>query len=486
MTQQNPSNGKARLDAMGHQIDPRTQAPSTQPRTTTTPNDATGRPPVPPPPMMPRNTNAGAATRQAPRQPAPATNAPPAAQAAGSVPTTTTPAAQAGNTMLTVAEPSTAGSATIEALVHMAHEKGASDIHIRVGEHTRFRIRGAMTTQEHLPVVTPEIFDQFLKEMFSPEQITRFEREQELDTAIFYPGFLRCRVNCFDSLMGGAIVLRLIPLDVPTIDGLGLPQVLKNLVARPQGLILVTGPTGSGKSTSIAAMIRHLNETEQRHIVTIEDPIEYVHTSMNCLVSQREVGLHTQEFNHALRAVLREDPDVILIGEMRDRITVETALKAAQTGHLVLGTLHTKSAIGTINRLLNIYNPDEQQSMRIQIVESLISVVSQQLLPTTDGRRTAVHEILINTPAMADYLLKNEEGEAFQLMETDTNEGMQVMNQALCELVLLGRISPDDAVKSSPDAGDLRRRVRNEGFDPGRASTRDAFDGTNARDYHPV
>jgi twitching motility protein PilT len=275
-------------------------------------------------------------------------------------------------------------------------------------------------------------------------------------------------------------------LDVPTIDGLGLPQVLKPMVAKPQGLILVTGPTGSGKSTSIAAMIRHLNETEHRHIVTIEDPIEYVHSSINCLVSQREVGLHTQEFNHALRAVLREDPDVILIGEMRDRMSVETALKAAQTGHLVLGTLHTKSAIGTINRLLNIYNPDEQPAMRIQIIESLVAIVSQQLLPTTDGRRTAVHEILINTLAMGDYLLKNEEGEAFQLMETDTNEGMQVMNQALCELVLLGRISPDDAVKSSPDAGDLRRRVRNEGFDPGRASTRDSFEGGNVRDYLPT
>ncbi|MBE9031258.1 PilT/PilU family type 4a pilus ATPase [filamentous cyanobacterium LEGE 11480] len=391
----------------------------------------------------------------------------------------------AGNTMMTVAE-SSDGADTVEALVRLAHEKGASDIHIRVGEHTRFRIRGAMTTQEHLPIVTAEIFDQFLDDMFTEDQINRFRREQELDTAIFYPGFLRCRVNCFDSLMGGAIVLRLIPLDVPTVDGLGLPQVLKPLVAKPQGLILVTGPTGSGKSTSIAAMIRHLNETEHRHIVTIEDPIEYVHSSMNCLVSQREVGLHTQEFNHALRAVLREDPDVILIGEMRDRVTVETALKAAQTGHLVLGTLHTKSAIGTLNRLLNIYNPDEQASMRIQILESLISVISQQLLPTTDGQRTAVHEILINTPAMSDYLLKNEEGEAFQLMETDTSEGMQVMNQALCELVLLGRISPDDAVKASPDAGDLRRRVRNEGFDPGRASTRDSFDGANARDYHPV
>jgi twitching motility protein PilT len=374
---------------------------------------------------------------------------------------------------------------TIEAMVRDAHAKSASDIHIRVGDAPRYRIQGQMSRQGNQPVVTLEQFKAFLREMLTPEQLQRFDKEQELDTAIFYPGFMRCRVNCFDSLTGGAIVLRLISLDVPTVDGLGLPTVLKHLVARPQGLILVTGPTGSGKSTSIAAMIRHLNETDTRHIVTIEDPIEYVHTSINCLVSQREVGLHTQEFQHALRAVLREDPDVILIGEMRDRITVETALKASQTGHLVLGTLHTKSAIGTLNRLLNIYNPDEQSSMRVQIMESLISVVSQQLLPTTDGRRTAVHEILINTPAMSDYLLKGEETDAFHLMETDTNEGMQVMNQALCELVLLGRISPDDAVKSSPDAGDLRRRVRNEGFDPGRSSNRE-FEDIGARDYHPV
>lgn len=375
--------------------------------------------------------------------------------------------------------------ATIEQMVRDAHARNASDIHIRTGEIPWIRVRGELVQQRDYPLVTPEIFQQYLAEILTPNQREMFATAQELDTAIYYPGFLRCRVNCFDSLTGGAIVLRLIPLDVPTIDGLGLPPALKNFIVQPQGLILVTGPTGSGKSTTIAAMIRYLNETEHRHIVTIEDPIEYVHQSDKCLVSQREVGLHTKEFAHALRAVLREDPDVILIGEMRDRVTVDTALKAAQTGHLVLGTLHTKSAIGTLNRLLNIYNPDEQPSMRVQIVESLISVVSQQLLPTTDGRRTAVHEILVNTPAMSDYLLKGEETEAFRLMDTDTNEGMQVMNQALCELVLLGRISPDDAVKSSPDSGDLRRRVRNEGFDPGRSSNRE-FEGSGTRDYHPV
>lgn len=370
---------------------------------------------------------------------------------------------------------------SIAQLVRHAHSKQASDIHIRVGEPPRYRIRGQMVQISQIEV-TPERFEQFLAEILTPEQQQRFQQEKELDTALYYPGFLRCRVNCFESLSGGAIVLRLIALDVPTIDSLGLPSILKHLVSYPQGLILITGPTGSGKSTSIAAMLSHLNDTEQRHIVTIEDPIEYVHRSKNCLISQREVGLHTHEFNQALKAVLREDPDVILIGELRDRVAVDTALKAAQTGHLVLGTLHTKSAIATLNRLLNVYNPDEQAAMRIQILESLAAIVAQQLLPTTDGRLTAVHEILINTPAIQDYLLKGDESEAVDLMESDTTEGMQVMNQALSELILLGRITPEDAAKASPDLGDLRRRVRNEGYDPGRSSNR-GFD--TARDYRP-
>ena len=364
-------------------------------------------------------------------------------------------------------------TSSIEQMVRDAHARQASDIHIRIGELPRFRIRGQMVQPRDQLKVTPELFEKYLTEILSPKQRQEFEQHKELDTAIFYPGFLRCRVNCFETLTGGAIVLRLISLEVPSIEGLGLPEVLKHLVSQPQGLILITGPTGSGKSTTLAAMLRHLNETMTRHVVTIEDPIEYVHPSQKCLISQREVGLHTHEFFQALRAVLREDPDVILIGEMRDRTTVETALKAAQTGHLVLGTLHTRNAINSLNRLLNIYNPDEQPAMRVQITESLVSIVAQQLIPTTDGRRTAVHEILINTPAMQDYLLKGQETDAFQLMETDTNQGMQVMNQALCDLVLLGKISPDDAVRASPDAGDLRRRVRNEGFDPARSSNRE-------------
>jgi twitching motility protein PilT len=212
-------------------------------------------------------------------------------------------------------------------------------------------------------------------------------------------------------------------------------------------------------------MLRYLNETVYKHVVTIEDPIEFVHPSQKCLISQREVGLHTYEFNQALRSVLREDPDVILIGEMRDRLTVNTALQAAQTGHLVLGTLHTRSAINTINRLLNIYTPEEQYTMRLQIIESLVAVVAQMLLPTTDNRRMAVHEILIATPAMKDYLMKGEEDDALRLMETDSFEGMQVMNQAIYDQLLMGRFTIEEARKASPDPADLERRIRTGGLD---------------------
>ncbi|MGB3208485.1 MAG: PilT/PilU family type 4a pilus ATPase, partial [Crinalium sp.] len=317
---------------------------------------------------------------------------------------------------------------SIALLVRHAHANKASDIHLRVGEVPRYRIRGQLVPFGKPWKLSSEIFKQYLKEILTPAQIQEFTANKELDTAIFYPGFLRCRINCFESLTGGAIVIRLISLNVPSIDSLGLPPVLKKIVSRNEGLILVTGATGSGKSTTLAAMIRYLNETTNKHIVTIEDPIEYVHTSENCLISQREVGLHTHDFHHALRSVLREDPDVILIGEMRDRITVNTALQAAQTGHLVLGSLHTRNAINAINRLLNLYEANEQQAMRIQITESLIAVVAQMLVPTIDQGRVAVHEILINTPAMQDYLLKGEEDEALRLMETNTTEGMQILN----------------------------------------------------------
>lgn len=353
---------------------------------------------------------------------------------------------------------------SIKKMVKDALDRGASDIHLRVGQFPRFRISGQMLVPSGYPKVTREMYQSYLSEILTLSQMKQFAQKKELDTAIYYPGFVRCRVNCFDSLTGGGIVMRLISLSIPSIDELMLPQVLKEIVSQPQGLVLVTGPTGSGKSTSIAAMIRHLNETVNKHIVTIEDPIEFVHPSQNCLISQREVGLHTYHFHQALRSALREDPDVILIGEMRDRITVEIALQAAQTGHLVLGTLHTGNAVQVVNRLLTLYNPDEQEPMRIQIVEALLAVISQTLLKTTDDKRRAVHDILINTPTMRDYLFKGNLDEAFRLMENDL-EGMQTINQAIYQLLNAQQINVKEAWAASPDPNTLERMVRTGNVD---------------------
>ncbi|WP_254567182.1 type IV pilus twitching motility protein PilT [Oscillatoria sp. HE19RPO] len=367
------------------------------------------------------------------------------------------------------AQPALTPTNYIKALVEQAHSCKASDIHIRVGEIPRFRIRGQMREALEQERLTPEKFNEYLNEILTPSQRSQFAKTKELDTAIFYPGFIRCRVNCFETLMGGAMVLRLIDLHVPSIDELRLPEVLKKVISHSQGLVLVTGPTGSGKSTTMAAMIRCLNESSYKHVISIEDPIEYVHASKSCLISQREVGLHTDDFHSSLRSALREDPDVILIGEMRDRLTVNIALQAAQTGHLVLGTLHTRTAISAINRLLNLFNPEEQPAIRIQIVETLYAVVAQLLLPTTDGGRTTINDVLINTTTMQDYLYKGDDDGAFALMRSDTYEGMQVMNQDLYRKVMEGRVAIEVAEMHSPDPGELDRLIRTGGFDASRS-----------------
>jgi len=350
-------------------------------------------------------------------------------------------------------------------MVRHAHEKKTSDVHIRVGEVPRFRIQGEIVRADAFPKVTPELFEAYLQEILSPFQRKQFAETQELDASIFYPDLVRCRINCFQTLNGGAIVLRLISLSIPSIEQLRLPPVLKKIITMKQGLILITGPTGSGKSTTLAAMMRYLNETAYKHVITIEDPIEYVHNSQTCLISQREVGMHTQDFHSSLRAALREDPDVILIGEMRDRITVNIALQASQTGHLVLGTLHTRSAINSVNRLLNLFPPDEEHAIRIQIVESLMAIVAQLLVPTADGGRTAVHDILINTPTMQDYLMKAEDENAFLLMQSDTHEGMQTINQSLYRTLMKAIITEEDAKKASPDPSELDRQIRTGGYE---------------------
>ncbi len=349
--------------------------------------------------------------------------------------------------------------ATLEELVRQAKQAGASDIHLGVGETPRMRMRGLMETTSH-PVTTVQIFYGWLAEMINPEQIKVFEDTKEFDTAIMYSGMARCRVNLFYSLLGASMVLRLIPLEVPSLEQMGLPPVLKTISEAHKGLVLITGPTGSGKSTTLAAMLRYINENFGKHIISIEDPIEFVHTSRRSLIRQREVGQHTLQFENALRAALREDPDIILIGEMRDRITVDIALKAAQTGHLVFGTLHTNSAVSTIERLLNIYTPTEQEAMRHQIAESLVGVVAQTLVRTVDGKRAAAHEIMLNTETAKDYIHRGAVDELDQLIPQCSYDGMQTMNQALYDLVQMGRISPEIAIEASPRSNELAQMLR--------------------------
>ncbi|NET09989.1 MAG: type IV pilus twitching motility protein PilT [Merismopedia sp. SIO2A8] len=344
-------------------------------------------------------------------------------------------------------------------LVRLAHEKGFSDIHLGVGKIPFFRNRGDMVRTDY-PQTSETTFYGWMKEIFRDEDIRKFRAEFDFDGAAQYE-FTRVRVNAFMSLRGPAMVLRLIPMKIKSLDDLGFPEVFKNLcIEHSQGLILVTGPTGSGKSTTIAAMIDYINRTQAKHVVTIEDPIEFVHRNHKSLINQREVGIHTTEFKRALRAVLREDPDVILIGEMRDQITVNTALQAAQTGHLVLGTLHTNSAVSTIERLLNIFDPTEQDVMRYQVAESLVAVLAQVLVQTTDGKRTAAQEIMVNTDTIKDWIQKGDIEEIEDIMPRSSYYGMQSMNQSLYQLYEYGKITEETALSASPNPNDMMMRLK--------------------------
>ena len=347
---------------------------------------------------------------------------------------------------------------TLEGIVRIANEKGYSDVHLGVGEEPRYRARGEMAGTGW-PVTDAATFNAWMREMLSPVEIDAFQRDKEYDGSHAFP-FVRVRINLMDSLRGPAMVLRLIPQRIATLEDLNLPSVLKELCARPKGMILITGPTGSGKSTTLAAMIDWINRNMSRHILTIEDPVEFVHESRQSLIRHREVGQHTKLFHNALRAALREDPDVILIGEIRDQETLATAIEASQTGHLVFGTLHTNSAVKTVERVLGMYPPSEQDSVRRAVSESLLGVIAQGLLKTTDGKRAAYHDILINTDACKDYIQRGELDEIEEIMKRSAFDGMQTSNQALQHLVEENRVTPEDALAQSLKPNELAQALR--------------------------
>lgn len=350
------------------------------------------------------------------------------------------------------------GHPTLQQLILEAYENGYSDLHLGVNEIPRMRDRGEILITEY-PLTDQPTFTSWLREILSEEQIQHFKKELEFDGATQYD-FARVRINVFDSLRGPAMVLRLIPVKILTIEQLRLPPVFKDVSDYHKGLILVTGPTGSGKSTTLAAMVDYINNEHPKHIISIEDPIEFVHQSRKSIIRQREVGIHTHKFDNALKAALREDPDVILIGEMRDRETVNTALKASQTGHLVMGTLHTNSAIKTLERILSLYSAEEQDAMRMALAESLVAIIAQGLCRTTDGKRAAYHDILINTETVKDYVRQAKYEEIAALMLEGEYDGMITMNQSLFNLYQEGRITEEIALEMSPTPNEMAMMLR--------------------------
>lgn len=343
----------------------------------------------------------------------------------------------------------------IEELLRRTAEDKASDLHLSVGAPPAYRLHGEMKTMPY-PELTRSSLRPMLMSLLTGEQQNVFEEKGDLDFSIEIPNLCRFRCNFYVGRRGEGAVFRVIATEIRTVDELGLPPVVTQLARHEKGLVLVTGPTGSGKSTTLAALVDLINRERHAHILTIEDPIEFVHPHKNCLVNQREVKTHTQSFSTALRAALREDPDVILVGEMRDLETISLAVSAAETGHLVFGTLHTSSAPQTIDRVIDVFPPHQQPQIRTQLSESLQGVIAQTLMPKVGGGRVAALEIMISTAAVRNLI---REGKTFQLpsvIETNTNLGMQTLGQALQQLLLDEKITPETAIEKGLDPGILQ------------------------------
>ncbi|MFC6228702.1 type IV pilus twitching motility protein PilT [Paenibacillus allorhizosphaerae] len=319
--------------------------------------------------------------------------------------------------------------------MRLAMEHKASDIHITVHSPPMFRIHGHLRpAASH--VLSPEMTTNMAKELMTEEQYQLFMTKGDLDFSYGIENASRFRINAFHQKGNLSLTIRLIPATVPRIDDLNLPEMAEQFARKPQGLLLVTGPTGSGKSTTLASIVDYINRTRRNHIITLEDPIEFVHEHKSCIVNQREIGIDTASFSTGLRAALRQDPDVILVGEMRDLETIGTAITAAETGHLVLGTLHTADAPQTIDRIIDVFPPESQQQIRVQLASVLLGVMSQRLLPTADGQgRVAAIEVLVSTPAIANLIRSEKVHQIRSVMQTGKAQGMQTMEMALRELV---------------------------------------------------
>ena len=337
-------------------------------------------------------------------------------------------------------------------------ERNASDLHLTAGAHPTVRVRGRLQPLEDYPVMTTEQTRETIYSILTNDQRQRLETDWQIDFAYAIPGRARFRVNAYYQRGAIGAAFRLIPVSIKTVEELGLPLVLHDLAKRPRGFVLVTGPTGSGKSTSLAAVINEINETRDEHIMTIEDPIEFLHGHKRCIVNQREIGADAQSFAAGLKAALRQDPDVILVGEMRDLETIHTALTAAETGHLVFATLHTQDAPQTIDRIIDVFPASQQQQVRVQLAVALQGVITQQLLPTADGAgRVAACEVLLATPAIRNLIREGKTHQIYSSLQTGGSLGMQTMDAALATLVRAGKITQKVAESRSSTPEELRR-----------------------------
>ncbi len=343
---------------------------------------------------------------------------------------------------------------------------GSSDLHLTVNSPPVVRVRGKLRPiEEGMPNLTPEDTQALMYRILSTEQQKVFELKRQLDLSYAVPGLARFRINVFfqRETIGGAF--RVIPTEIKGFEELGLPSALHELTEKPRGLVLVTGPTGSGKSTTLAAIIDEINRTRAEHILTIEDPIEFMHKHKRCIVNQREIGPDASSFAEALRAAVRQDPDVILLGEMRDLETISTALTAAETGHLVFGTLHTQSAPGTVDRIIDVFPSEQKEQVRIMLAGSLQGVVTQALLPTADGvGRVAALEILFPDDATRNLIRQAKVEQIYSIMQTSSGRGMQTMEQALSELTLRGIVTVEVALNASSRPEQLRAVLERANF----------------------
>jgi twitching motility protein PilT len=360
-------------------------------------------------------------------------------------------------------QPDTASFSIDNLLEHMV-ARGASDLHVTVGSAPVVRLFGRLDRLPDFPRLTPDDTQRLLYRILSTEQQKHLEVNRQIDVSYSIPGLARFRVNVYFQRESLGAAFRAIPTELKTLEDLGLPETLHELATKPRGLVLVTGPTGSGKSTTLAAVIDEINRTREDHIMTIEDPIEFLHRHKRCIVNQREIGPDATSFADALRGALRQDPDVILLGEMRDLETIATALTAAETGHLVFATLHTQDAPSTVDRLIDVFPATQQEQVRVQIASTIQGIITQTLLPTLDGSgRVAACEILLPDDAVRNLIRQAKVEQIYSVMQTGTSRGMQTLEQAMLDLVKRGVVSTETALSRSSRPDQLKGLLQRAG-----------------------